>query len=122
MLWVIGNKRKFDSQGFVPVNLTSERTGIQESFDLNTEVIASIAGLAGFFHDIGKAMTLFQNKLEPNYKGKGVEPYRHEWISLRLFQAFVNGKTDVEWLQALKNVDGNNEEIILQNLNPLKSA
>ena len=32
------------------------------------------------------------------------EPYRHEWVSLRLFQAFVADKTDLAWLHALSQI------------------
>ena len=65
---MVGNKNKFDEQGIVPVNSTT--------FDLNhrkwekgwltTEVIAIASGIAGLFHDFGKANDLFQDKLDPN--------------------------------------------------------
>lgn len=89
---------------------------------MKAQVIALLASLAGFFHDIGKAMLLFQDKLGPVYTGKGYEPYRHEWVSLRLFQAFVDGRTDAEWLQALKSVDSKTEGIVLNNLELLKDG
>jgi CRISPR-associated endonuclease/helicase Cas3 len=47
------------------------------------EDIALLAGLAGLFHDLGKANVLFQQKLRG--KGKSFEAFRHEWLSLRLF-------------------------------------
>ena len=122
LIWVVGNRDEFNSEGIVPVNFTSDSKVIAESFNINTEAIALLACLAGFFHDIGKAMFLFQNKLESNYCGKGFEPYRHEWVSFRLFQAFVNGKKDIDWLQALKNIDNTLEGIILKNLEPLKDG
>ncbi len=121
-LWVVGNKSKFNAQGFVPVNLTSESKDVKESFNMNTEVIALLASLAGFFHDIGKAMLLFQNKLDPEYHGKGYEPYRHEWVSLRLFQAFVNGRSDSEWLKELEKIDNDVEYKVLSNLEGLKDG
>jgi len=121
-LWVVGSKGKFNTEGYVPVNLTSESKNTEESFNMNTEVIALLAALAGFFHDIGKSTLLFQNKLDPAYQGKGYEPYRHEWVSLRLFQAFVGEKTDKEWLQALENINNQSEERVLENLDSLRDG
>jgi len=121
-LWVVGNKSEFNEQGIVPVNYTSISKSMEESFSLNSDVIALFSAMAGFFHDLGKANILFQNKLDPSYIGKGFEPYRHEWVSLRLFQAFVNGKPDVEWLELLANVDNQAEEILLKNLESLKDG
>ncbi len=122
LVWIVGNRRNFNNEGYVPVNLTSESKSIEESFNMNTEVIALLASLAGFFHDIGKATLLFQNKLDPKYCGKGYEPYRHEWVSLRLFQAFVNGKADVDWLKRLENIDNHAEKELLENLESLKDG
>ena len=61
-----------------------------------TEIITIGSAIAGLFHDLGKANDLFQDKLNPQIKGKRFEPYRHEWVSLRLFQAFVGGSGDQE--------------------------
>lgn len=122
LVWVVGNRDKFNNEGVVPVNLTSKSKEIQESFSMNTEIIALLASLAGFFHDIGKAMLLFQNKLDPDYCGKGYEPYRHEWVSLRLFQAFVNGRTDIEWLSNLEKLNNDAEEVVLSNLELLRDG
>ena len=122
LLWVVGNKKCFNSEGYVPVNFTSINSEIEESFSVNIQVIALLASLAGFFHDIGKAMLLFQNKLDPEYNGKAYEPYRHEWVSLRLFQAFVNGRTDKEWLSNLKEIDCSTDDVVLANLDLLKDG
>ncbi len=122
LLWVVGNKSKFNAQGYVPVNLTSEFKEVEESFSMNTEVIALLASLAGFFHDIGKASVLFQNKLAPEFHGKGYEPYRHEWVSLRLFQAFVNGRSDREWLKELEKIDNHVENKVLSNFKELRDG
>lgn len=59
--------------------------------------------IAGLFHDFGKATILFQDKLNPNVKTEKFEPFRHEWVSMRLFQAFVQGKTDEQWLNEFSN-------------------
>ncbi len=122
LVWVVGNRSKFNAQGVVPVNLTSESKAFEESFNMSTEVIALLASIAGFFHDVGKATLLFQDKLDPGYRGKGYEPFRHEWVSLRIFQAFVDGKMDREWLQALENMDNRSEERVLNNLISLRDG
>lgn len=122
LVWIVGNRSKFNREGIVPVNLTSESKDVEETFNMNTEIIALLASLAGFFHDIGKAMLLFQNKLNPEYHGKGYEPFRHEWVSLRLFQAFVNNRSDREWLKELEKIDNDVDDKILSNLDQLKDG
>ncbi len=114
---IFGNKDKFDEQGVVPVNSTKKQEFIGDKVqNPYYELIALVSGVAGLFHDFGKANPLFQSKLDKSYKGKIFEPYRHEWLSLRLFQAFVKEKTDKEWLQALVGIDNNTEEWVLSNL------
>ena len=96
LLWVVGNQRKFNADGATPTNMTLRnilRSEDENSWH-NAEVIALLAGIAGLFHDFGKANFLFQQKINPKVKAPGYEPYRHEWVSLRLFQAFSTGKTD----------------------------
>lgn len=105
-LWVVGNKDKFDGQGIVPVNSTRESTDQYMDKDQwkTMDVIAYVSAIAGLFHDFGKANVLFQNKLKGKSESKS-EPYRHEWLSLRLFQNFVEGKDDVQWLEKLAEVE-----------------
>jgi len=108
-LWVVGRKNEFNHQGYVAVNYTQKE--ISQYMDENQfqtlNVIRYAAAISALFHDFGKANVLFQGKLNSNGKGKKYEPYRHEWVSLRLFQAFVGDKTDEQWLDALTQIDNN---------------
>ena len=106
-LWVVGNNSKFDEQGVVPVNFTENEIGqYADNYQWNMiSVIQYAAAIAGMFHDFGKATVLFQKKIDVNHNTERYEPYRHEWLSLRLFQAFVNDKTDEEWLDALSQIE-----------------
>lgn len=121
-LWVVGNKSKFNSEGLVAVNITKKELLAETSFFNSVEQIALFSSVAGLFHDVGKANALFQNKLNPELTGKFYEPYRHEWISLRIFQAFVDDKTDKEWLQALVDVDNSSEKYVLEKLTSLRDG
>ena len=119
LVWIVGNRSKFNAQGIVPVNFTqNERLLIKQEYTWKTaNVIALLSSIAGLFHDFGKANQLFQNKLNPKKKGSNHEPYRHEWVSLRLFQAFVStSKNDTEWLSALGTVDDSTEARVLAEL------
>nr|WP_320136061.1 type I-F CRISPR-associated helicase Cas3f [uncultured Amphritea sp.] len=116
LLWVVGNKKQFNAEGYVPVNRTEKDVFVKERFALNTEVIANLAAIAGFFHDIGKSNQLFQDKLDVDKQGSSSEPLRHEWISLRLFQAFVGEQTDEQWLSQLVEINNSSECEILESL------
>lgn len=61
--------------------------------------IRLLAAMAALFHDFGKANDTFQAKLEG--KSKLADPYRHEWVSLRLFQALVGQDDDAVSLKRL---------------------
>jgi len=80
------------------------------------EDISILAGIAGLFHDFGKANKLFQKKINPKIKTEISEPYRHEWVSLRLFEAFVADQTDEVWLKRLAKVSSEDEQFMLDNL------
>lgn len=121
LIWVVGKRDKFGVDGTVPVNITQEYGLLNcgENCWNSTEIIALVSGIAGLFHDFGKANRLFQNKLDPKIKSKNHEPYRHEWVSLRLFEAFVRtySKTsDTEWLLALAQVNNEYESRVLDKL------
>lgn len=116
LLWIVGNNKKFNSEGNVPTNVTSKNVlRSNDENDWNTgEAIAVIASIAGLFHDFGKANKLFQMKLT-RARNTSSEPFRHEWISVLLFKNFVGKSTDQEWLQRLSQITRNDEEALLNN-------
>ncbi len=115
--WIVGNARLFNAQGRVPTNRTGR--DVLKSSDENDwhtgEVIRLFAALAALFHDFGKANKIFQKKLKGN--GKTADPYRHEWVSLRLFEAFVGTDSDSDWLERLASVDKSATKLCLESLN-----
>jgi CRISPR-associated endonuclease/helicase Cas3 len=126
--WIVGNRRKFNSQGFVPVH-TTQQTIINTEYENDWRylpLIKSLTALAALFHDWGKASACFQDKLKPSQAKKNIsDPLRHEWVSCLLLYAFVNeAKTDAEWLTRLAAGEINETEIT-KNLsiikNPLKN-
>ncbi|NVK75919.1 MAG: type I-F CRISPR-associated helicase Cas3 [Oceanospirillaceae bacterium] len=111
LLWVVGNRLKFNEQGIVPVN-TTRRNLLKSEIENDWHylpLIKALTSLAALLHDWGKATKLFQEKLSPKSKNKFKgDPIRHEWISLLLLRAFVqitNSTTDDEWLERLHQGD-----------------
>ena len=123
LVWIVGNKRKFNEVGFVAVNST-KRNILHSEWENDWTYASSIqiiATLAALLHDIGKSTKGFQNKL--NTGSKTGDPYRHEWISLKLFSLMIQGcTTDSEWLNRFINLSEwlTNEDIEKQisQLNP----
>lgn len=115
LLWVVGRQSAFDEKGTVPTNSTSRHVikNTMESSWQSGEVIALSAGIAGLFHDFGKANTLFQKKLQGTSKTRS-EPYRHEWVSLRLFEAFAKNLSDNAWLIKLESIGLKNNAIDIE--------
>jgi CRISPR-associated endonuclease/helicase Cas3 len=116
LLWIVGSLSAFNEQGTVPTNTTGRDIlrAQRENQWHTAEVISLLAAIAGLFHDFGKANLLFQGKLQG--KGKPFEPYRHEWVSLRMFQAFVGNQTDQQWLENLAAVSADYESTLLGQL------
>ncbi len=111
LVWIVGNRCKFNAQGIVPVHSTLKNI-------INTEwendwkylpLIKAISALAALFHDFGKASLCFQNKLDPKIKQLQADPLRHEWVSCLLLQAFVSGEDDPNWLSRLAAGDINEQ-------------
>ena len=62
--------------------------------------MTALTALAALMHDLGKATQAFQDRLkQPGLRERN--HYRHEWVSVRLFQAFVGDDDDAGWLRRL---------------------
>lgn len=116
LMWVVGNRDRFNDRGVVPVHYTE--SGIDQYMDSGhwktMDVIKYASAIAALFHDFGKATVLFQQKIDPDQQTESFEPYRHEWVSLRAFQAFVGTKDDLEWLEGLAQLDIQKEFILFK--------
>jgi CRISPR-associated endonuclease/helicase Cas3 len=101
LVWVVGNRKRFNAEGIVPVNSTRKNmmNSQWENDWLYLPLIKSLTALAALFHDWGKASEYFQAKLKENKKTG--DPLRHEWISVLFFNAYINGETDEQWLNRL---------------------
>jgi CRISPR-associated endonuclease/helicase Cas3 len=116
LLWIVGNLRRFNASGCVPTNTTASdilRQHDENSWHSGT-TICLLAALAALFHDFGKASQLFQQVLR--HRAACGQPWRHEWVSLRLFCAFVNGREDREWLTSLSQIQEQDEAELLARL------
>lgn len=116
LLWIVGNLKRFNAQGTVPTHRTSRDIlrNHHESRWPATEAIALLAAIAGLFHDFGKASALFQEGLKGNKTKHRYQPFRHEWISVRLFQAFVAEQTDRQWVASLGILSAKDESLWLE--------
>ena len=102
LLWVVGGARQFNDQGAVPTNTTTSnvlRTEDENAWH-HLPLMTALAALSALLHDLGKTTQAFQARLRnPGLRERN--HYRHEWVSVRLFQAFVGGDDDAGWLQRL---------------------
>lgn len=110
LMWIVGNASQFNLQGAVPTNTTGRNIlRASDENDWHTgEDIKLLSQMAGLLHDLGKASVAFQQRLRGERKEKNL--YRHEWVSLRLFQAFVGQDDDEAWLQRLAASDDVTEQ------------
>jgi CRISPR-associated endonuclease/helicase Cas3 len=81
LVWIVGNRKRFNVEGIVPVNST-QKSLLNRHWENNWTYLPAIKALvavAALLHDWGKATALFQGKLK-TITNKG-DPLRHEWIS-----------------------------------------
>ncbi|MGM8872345.1 type I-F CRISPR-associated helicase Cas3f [Psychrobacter sp. 2Y5] len=102
LVWIVGNKRRFNEVGVVPVNRT-KRNILHSEWENEWTYVSSIqiiATIAALLHDIGKSTKGFQKKLKEG--SKQGDSYRHEWISLKLFELMIKDcTTDTAWLERM---------------------
>ncbi len=118
LLWIVGDASQFNADGATPTNRTTRKLTrhARENHWHTLEVISQLACLAALLHDLGKACAAFQARLRAGQVASR-NLYRHEWVSLRLFQAFVGvGADDASWLGRLAEVDGHGPDDWLRGL------
>lgn len=101
LLWIVGDARRFNAQGAVPTNTTMRDVLRREDENdwHSAEDIRLLAQLSALLHDLGKASEAFQQRLRNRRDERNL--VRHEWVSLRLFLAFVGDDDDEGWLRRL---------------------
>ncbi len=116
LMWVVGDASRFNMRGATPTNTT--RRNILRSEDENDwhsgQLIHLLASMAALFHDLGKATEAFQFRLVGKLEGRN--RYRHEWVSLRLLEAFVGDDDDESWLARLQNPTASDDDLWLGQL------
>jgi len=124
LVWLVGNRDKFNAEGFVPVNWTQKNI-LNRQWENDWDYLPLIKGLtalAALFHDWGKASDCFQDKLKPSSKNKFKgDPIRHEWVSVLLLNAFVNNQSDEQWLARLAQGEFDEADLINKVREPVKN-
>lgn len=97
LLWIVGSRGRFGPEGHFPVG----RRRVAEPLGAPGWVRRAglAARLAGLLHDLGKYSRKFQDKLRG--KPDVADAVRHEWTSLRLWQAERSG---ADWEAAWKGI------------------
>lgn len=117
LLWVVGNRDKFNEDGMVPVN-TTRKNILHKEWEGGWPYLALIKALvavAALFHDWGKSSDHFQKKLRSSSMEK--DPYRHEWVSCQMLAAVAKISGDTENDDAWMNLflDGKLKKTTLKN-------
>lgn len=116
LLWVVGDASQFNENGAVPTNFTTRDVlRLKDENDWHTgQDIHLLTALAALLHDLGKASTAFQMRLQGQLTERN--QYRHEWVSLRLFEAFVGSDDDAIWLARLAHPSAQDDAMWLTRL------
>lgn len=110
LIWVVGNRSKFNEEGVIPVNSTQKNIlgSLKENNWHYLPVIKALSAFVGLIHDWGKANDFFQCKLRSTKLIS--DPVRHEWVSAIIFKALIKGKEndDEAWLKQLEDTESLN--------------
>lgn len=105
LLWIVGNRSRFNEEGIVPVHVTQKKI-IHSEWENGWQYLPQMTALlavAALLHDWGKASDHFQDKLQSGTTK--MDPYRHEWISCKLLEAVVRvadaWEDDRKWLRMM---------------------
>lgn len=130
LLWIVGNRNKFNSEGIVPVNRTQKKLD-QNKWENDWHylpLIKALVAISALLHDWGKATVLFQKKLTAKNNTFKGDPLRHEWISCLLLNALVhstdNPSSDDAWLNLLLNKTWSEQQlkdVVAKNLDKTKA-
>ena len=124
LLWIVGDARQFNALGATPTNTTARnilRSGDENDWH-SAEDIRLLARIAALFHDLGKSNDAFQKKLSSLQAI--ADPFRHEWVSLRLFESFVGigCASDQDWLTRLTKLDDTASRTVINALKGIKDG
>ena len=96
LLWVVGNRDKFNEEGLVPVN-TTRKNILHNEWEGGwpyLSLLKAVVAVAALFHDWGKSSDHFQKKLRSSSLEK--DPYRHEWVYCQLLAAVADISGDTQ--------------------------
>ncbi|WP_031407438.1 HD domain-containing protein [Thiomonas sp. FB-Cd] len=87
LLWIVGNKSAYDSNGWFAASTQHRKKG----FPMPFRHACLVAELAGYAHDFGKASQRFQSKLAESTQGGAAQAdvIRHEWLSAWLLSTIL---------------------------------
>lgn len=105
LLWIVGSRHPFGPGGHFPAGRRKLKAPVLSDWERHAGLLARLAGL---LHDLGKYSVKFQDKLRG--KVQQADAVRHEWISLKLWQAIRAGK---KWEDAWEQVYRNRLKLVL---------
>lgn len=95
LLWVVGNRDKFNEDGMVPVNTTRKISCTRNGKAVGRICLCSKHWyLWQHFSRLGQSLGSLPAKLRSSSMEK--DPYRHEWVSCQLLAAIANISGDTQ--------------------------